>query len=68
MARKFKQLQDKMDPASRDDNRQCVREELRRMTLDELRSAKRLTQRIWQRFWMYLRAPSQESSSGRICT
>src|SRR6202166_4527746 len=44
MSRNFKQLQDRMDPASRDDNRQRVREELQRMTLDELRSAKRLTQ------------------------
>ncbi len=44
MARNFKQLQDKMDPAIRDDNQRRVRAELQRMTLDELRSAKRLTQ------------------------
>jgi transcriptional regulator with XRE-family HTH domain len=44
MARNFKELQDKMDPASRSDNRQRVRQELRRMALDELRSAKQLTQ------------------------
>jgi DNA-binding XRE family transcriptional regulator len=44
MSRNFKQLQDRMDPASRDDNRRRVREELQRMTLDELRSAKRMTQ------------------------
>ena len=44
MARNFKELQEKMDPASRSDNRQRVREELKRMALDELRSAKQLTQ------------------------
>jgi transcriptional regulator with XRE-family HTH domain len=33
-----------MDPASRVDNTQQVREELQRMTLEELRGAKRLTQ------------------------
>jgi transcriptional regulator with XRE-family HTH domain len=44
MARNFKQLQDKMNPAMREDNRRRVREELQRMALDELRSAKRLTQ------------------------
>jgi transcriptional regulator with XRE-family HTH domain len=33
-----------MDPASRADNARRVREELQRMALDELRSAKRLTQ------------------------
>src|SRR5208337_2973644 len=44
MARNFKELQEKMDPASRSDNRQRVRDELQRMALDELRSAKQLTQ------------------------
>jgi transcriptional regulator with XRE-family HTH domain len=44
MPRNFKELQEKMDPASRADNRQRVRDELQRMALDELRSAKRLTQ------------------------
>jgi predicted XRE-type DNA-binding protein len=44
MARNFKELQDKMDPASRADNRLRVREELQRMALDELRNAKQLTQ------------------------
>jgi transcriptional regulator with XRE-family HTH domain len=44
MARNFKELQEKMAPASRSDNRQRVREELQRMALDELRSAKQLTQ------------------------
>ena len=44
MARNYKELQAKMDPASRSDNRQRVRDELRRMALDELRSAKQLTQ------------------------
>lgn len=44
MARNYKELQEKMDPASRADNRQRVRDELQRMALDELRSAKRLTQ------------------------
>ncbi|HWC99893.1 MAG TPA: XRE family transcriptional regulator [Candidatus Sulfopaludibacter sp.] len=44
MARNFKELQAKMDPASRADNTQLVREELRRMALEELRSAKQLTQ------------------------
>jgi transcriptional regulator with XRE-family HTH domain len=33
-----------MDPASRAENKQLVREELRRMALEELRSAKQLTQ------------------------
>jgi transcriptional regulator with XRE-family HTH domain len=33
-----------MDPARRSDNRRRVREELQRMALDELRSAKQLTQ------------------------
>jgi DNA-binding XRE family transcriptional regulator len=44
MARNFKELQQKMNPASRADNRQRVREELQRMALDELRTAKQLTQ------------------------
>src|SRR5580693_6102531 len=44
MARNFKELQAKMDPASRADNAQRVREELQRMALEELRSAKQLTQ------------------------
>ncbi len=44
MARNFKELQEKMDPASRSENRRRVREELQRMALDELRSAKQLTQ------------------------
>jgi hypothetical protein len=38
MARNFKELQAKMDPAARSDNRQRVREELQRIALDELRS------------------------------
>jgi transcriptional regulator with XRE-family HTH domain len=44
MARNFKELQEEMDPARRSENRQRVREELQRMALDELRSAKQLTQ------------------------
>src|SRR5437660_4098695 len=44
MARNFKELQAKMDPASRADNKQRVREELQRMALEELRTAKQLTQ------------------------
>lgn len=44
MARNFKELQAKMDPTSRADNAQRVREELQRMALEELRSAKQLTQ------------------------
>jgi DNA-binding XRE family transcriptional regulator len=44
MARNFKELQAKMDRASRAENEQRVREELQRMALDELRNAKRLTQ------------------------
>ena len=70
MARNYKELQEKMDPASRADNGRRVREELQRMALDELRSARRLTQadlaemldvpqssisRIEQRADMYLR-------------
>lgn len=44
MARNFKELQAKMDPASREDNKQRVREELHRMALDDLRNAQQLTQ------------------------
>ena len=44
MARNFKELQQKMDPASRADNAGRVREERQRMAIDELRNAKRLTQ------------------------
>jgi transcriptional regulator with XRE-family HTH domain len=44
MARNFRELQAKMDPAARADNERRVREELRRMALDEIRNAKRLTQ------------------------
>lgn len=44
MARNFKELQEKMDPASRIENAGRVREELQRMAIDELRNAKRLTQ------------------------
>ena len=44
MARNFKELQAKMDPARRSENQQRVRDELQRMALDELRSAKQLTQ------------------------
>ena len=44
MARNYKELQGKMDPVSRTDNGRRVGEELQRMALDELRSAKKLTQ------------------------
>ena len=44
MARNYKELQEKMDPASRIDNQRLVREELQRMALDELRKARQLTQ------------------------
>jgi transcriptional regulator with XRE-family HTH domain len=44
MVRNYKELQEKMDPASRADNARSVHDELQRMALDELRSAKRLTQ------------------------
>ncbi len=44
MARNFKELQARMDPARRSENQQRVRDELQRMALDELRSAKQLTQ------------------------
>jgi len=44
MARNYKELQAKMDPASRAANQQRVREELQKMALEELRSAKQATQ------------------------
>lgn len=44
MSRNFKELQAKIDPASRGDNARRVREELQRMALEELRGAKQLTQ------------------------
>ncbi|HXM41507.1 MAG TPA: XRE family transcriptional regulator [Bryobacteraceae bacterium] len=44
MARNFKEPQARMDAASRAENEQGVRDELKRMALDELRSAKKLTQ------------------------
>jgi len=44
MARNFRELQAKMDPASVADNRHHVQEELRRMALEELRCAKQATQ------------------------
>jgi len=44
MARNYKELQAKMNPADVADNKQRVREELQRMALDELRNAKQLTQ------------------------
>ena len=44
MARNYKELQALMDPASIADNKRHVREELRRMALDELRGARQLTQ------------------------
>jgi transcriptional regulator with XRE-family HTH domain len=44
MARNYRELQAKMDPASRADNNRRVREELQRMALEELRAAKQLTQ------------------------
>ena len=44
MARSYKDLQAKMDPLSRAENKQRVREELQRMALEELRGAKQLTQ------------------------
>jgi transcriptional regulator with XRE-family HTH domain len=44
MARNYKELQAKMNPADVADNRRRVREELQRMALDELRTAKQLTQ------------------------
>jgi transcriptional regulator with XRE-family HTH domain len=44
MARNYKELKAKMNPADVAENRQRVREELQRMALDELRNAKQLTQ------------------------
>jgi transcriptional regulator with XRE-family HTH domain len=44
MARNYKELQAKMNPADVAENRQRVRDELQRMALDELRNAKQLTQ------------------------
>jgi DNA-binding XRE family transcriptional regulator len=44
MARNYRELQERMDPASRAENKRRVGEELQRMALDELRNAKRLTQ------------------------
>ena len=44
MARKYKELQAKMNPADVAENKRRVREELQRMALDELRNAKQLTQ------------------------
>jgi DNA-binding XRE family transcriptional regulator len=44
MARNYKELQAKIDPASLADNQRHVREELQRMALEELRRAKQLTQ------------------------
>lgn len=44
MARNYRELQAKMDPAAVADNKRRVREELQRMALEELRSAKQATQ------------------------
>lgn len=44
MSRNYKELQARMDPASRAENKALVREELQRMALEELRAAKQLTQ------------------------
>jgi predicted XRE-type DNA-binding protein len=44
MARNYKELQTKMDPASVAENRVRVRQELQRMALEELRCAKQATQ------------------------
>jgi transcriptional regulator with XRE-family HTH domain len=44
MGRNYKELQSKMDPASRAGNQQRVREELQRLALEELRQARQLTQ------------------------
>ena len=44
MARNYKELRTKMNPADVAENNQRVREELHRMALDELRNAKQLTQ------------------------
>jgi hypothetical protein len=40
MARNFKELQAKMDPATSAENQKLVRKELRRMALDKFRRAK----------------------------
>lgn len=44
MARNYKELQAKMDPAARAENKRRVQEELQCMALAELRSARQLTQ------------------------
>lgn len=44
MARNYKELQTKMDPARRATTQQRVRQELQRMALEELRNAKQATQ------------------------
>jgi transcriptional regulator with XRE-family HTH domain len=44
MARNYKELQAKMNPADVAENKQRIREEIQRMALDELRNAKQLTQ------------------------
>jgi DNA-binding XRE family transcriptional regulator len=44
MARNYSELQAKMNPASRASNQHRVRQELQRMALEELRSAKQATQ------------------------
>lgn len=44
MARNYKELQARMDPADRTRNQDRVKEELRRMALEDLRSAKQATQ------------------------
>lgn len=44
MARNYRELQAKMNPADLTDNRRRVREELQRMALEELRAAKQATQ------------------------
>jgi hypothetical protein len=44
MARNFRELEEKMDPADRADNERLLREELQRIALDELHGAEPLTQ------------------------
>jgi hypothetical protein len=44
MARNFKELEDKMDPAARAEVDRRVREELQRIALDEPHNAEPLTQ------------------------
>jgi transcriptional regulator with XRE-family HTH domain len=44
MARNYRELQAKMDPANRAENQRRVHEELQRMALEELRGARQLTQ------------------------